>query len=126
MRVDQKKWRMPTSKPFDLPPASYVPFGAPVPCGETDFTEKSPLSRIATVPYIAVRFDRLYWYVAAAFQTEFDLGELAKSRPDLVPLNWEAPSYLKGPNPGSAPQNDPWQRLTVDELNERLDGFLKH
>ena len=75
-------------------------------------------------------FARVSWscgdQVGLAFQTEFDLGELAKSRPDLVPVNWEAPSYLKGPNPGSAPQNDPWQRLTVDELNERLDGFLKH
>ncbi|HVH37451.1 MAG TPA: PilZ domain-containing protein [Sphingomicrobium sp.] len=75
-------------------------------------------------------FARVSWscgdQVGLAFQTEFDLAELAKSRPDLVPVNWDAPSYLKGVTPGSAPQSDPWQRLTVDELNERLDGFLKH
>lgn len=76
-------------------------------------------------------FARVSWscgdQVGLAFQTEFDLAELAKSRPDLVPVNWDAPNYLKNPEPGAAPPTgDPWQRLTVDELNERLDGFLKH
>lgn len=76
-------------------------------------------------------FSRVSWtcgdQVGLAFQTEFDLADLAKSRPDLVPVNWDAPKYLKSPTPGAAqPQGDPWQRLTVDELNERLDGFLKH
>src|SRR5690242_5562961 len=66
--LDQKKWRMPTSKPFDLPPSSRVPIGVPVPCGEMLLFERSPLSSNATVPYIAVRLDRLYWYVAATFQ----------------------------------------------------------
>ena len=75
-------------------------------------------------------FARVSWacgdQVGLAFQTEFDVSELAKSRPDLVPVNWQAPSYLRNPTPGAAqPQGDPWQRLTVDELNERLDGFLK-
>ena len=76
-------------------------------------------------------FARVSWscgdQVGLAFQTEFDLAELAKSRPDLVPVNWDAPHYLKSPEAGAAPpKGDPWQRLTVNELNERLDGFLKH
>ncbi|HET7708144.1 MAG TPA: PilZ domain-containing protein [Sphingomicrobium sp.] len=76
-------------------------------------------------------FARVSWacgdQVGLAFQTEFELADLAKSRPDLVPVDWETPNYLKSPEPGAAPpKSDPWQRLTVDELNERLDGFLKH
>jgi hypothetical protein len=75
-------------------------------------------------------FARVSWacgdQVGLEFQTEFDLSDLVKSRPDLVPVNWQAPSYLKGPNPGSAPEQDPWRRLSVDELNERLEGYLRH
>jgi hypothetical protein len=74
-------------------------------------------------------FARVSWacgdQVGLAFQTEFDLSDLVKSRPDLVPVNWQAPSYLKGPNPAAAPEQDPWRRLSVDELNERLEGYLK-
>lgn len=75
-------------------------------------------------------FARVSWscgdQVGLAFQTEFDLSELAKSRPDLVPVNWEAPQYLQEAGAGAAPESDPWRRLTVDELNERLEGYLKH
>jgi hypothetical protein len=75
-------------------------------------------------------FARVSWccgdQVGLAFQTEFDLADLAKSRPDLVPVNWQAPNYLKNPSPGAAaPPSDPWQRLSMDELNERLEGYLK-
>ena len=74
-------------------------------------------------------FSRVSWtcgdQVGLAFQTEFDISDLAKSRPDLVPVNWEAPGYLKGPSPAEE-DSDPWRRLTVDELNERLEGYLKH
>jgi hypothetical protein len=75
-------------------------------------------------------FARVSWavgdQVGLEFQTEFDLGDLVKSRPDLVSANWQAPSYLKSPNPGAPPEQDPWRRLSVDELNERLEGYLKH
>jgi hypothetical protein len=75
-------------------------------------------------------FARVSWavgdQVGLEFQTEFDLSDLVKSRPDLVPVNWQAPNYLKGPSATAAPKEDPWRRLSVDELNERLEGYLKH
>ena len=75
-------------------------------------------------------FARVSWtcgdQVGLAFQTEFDIGELAKSRPDLTPTNWDAPSYLSEDNKATGtPWNDPWQRLTVRQLTEELEGFLK-
>lgn len=75
-------------------------------------------------------FARVSWtcgdQVGLEFQTEFDLGELAKSRPDLTPTNWDAPSYLNEDNKATGtPWNDPWQRLTVRQLTEELEGFLK-
>ena len=75
-------------------------------------------------------FARVSWacgdQVGLEFQTEFDLGELAKSRPELTPTNWDAPSYLQENNKATGtPWNDPWQRLSVRQLTEELEGFLK-
>ena len=75
-------------------------------------------------------FARVSWavgdQVGLAFQTEFDLSDLVKSRPDLAPVDWQAPSYLdNGPKASQAQWSDPWQRLSVRELSEELEGFLK-
>jgi len=65
--------------------------------------------------------------VGLAFQTEFDLSDLARSRPDLAPAKWDAPSYLReGAKASGTPWDDPWNRLTVCQLSEELEGFLKH
>ena len=75
-------------------------------------------------------FARVSWavgdQVGLAFQTEFDLSDLVKSRPDLTPADWQAPNYLDKNNKASeSPWSDPWQRLSVRELSEELEGFLK-
>jgi hypothetical protein len=76
-------------------------------------------------------FARVSWscgdQVGLEFQTEFDLSELAKSRPDLTPPSWDAPSYLReDAKAGGAPWEDPWQRLSVRQLSQELEGYLKH
>ena len=75
-------------------------------------------------------FARVSWacgdQVGLAFQTEFDLADLVKSRPDLTPADWQAPNYLsKGNKATQSPWSDPWQRLSVRQLSEELEGFLK-
>lgn len=55
------------------------------------------------------------------FKDPFDLTQLARSRPDVVPA-WEAPTYLQ---PGSA-EVTPWDdRMSLGELRQSLEGFLK-
>jgi hypothetical protein len=76
-------------------------------------------------------FARVSWacgdQVGLEFQTEFDLSDLVKARPELVSANWQAPNYLnQGPRPNQPGWQDPWQRLSVRQLSEELEGFLKH
>lgn len=75
-------------------------------------------------------FSRVSWtcgdQVGLAFQTEFDLSELAKSRPELTAPDWNAPNYLReDPTAKGTPWDDPWQRLSVRQLSEELEGYLK-
>jgi hypothetical protein len=75
-------------------------------------------------------FSRVSWtcgdQVGLAFQTEFDLTELAKSRPDLAPVKWDAPSYLREDSKAEGtPWDDPWDRLSVRQLSAELEGYLK-
>lgn len=76
-------------------------------------------------------FARVSWacgdQVGLAFQTEFDLSELVKSRPDLTAPSWDAPSYLRqDQKAGGTPWDDPWNRLSVRQLSEELEGYLRH
>lgn len=62
------------------------------------------------------------------FQKEFDLSNLARSRPDLASVKWDRPSYLQ---PGStaatdSPWDEQWDRMSLGELRQSLEGFMKH
>jgi hypothetical protein len=55
------------------------------------------------------------------FKDPFDLTQLARTRPEVAPA-WEAPAYLQ---PGSA-EETPWDdRMSLGELRQSLEGFLK-
>ncbi len=60
------------------------------------------------------------------FNEPFDLTELASARPEVASARWDAPSYLK---PGIAASNSPWDeqwdRMSIGELRQSLEGFLK-
>lgn len=62
-----------------------------------------------------------------AFTKRFDLQELASTRPDVASAHWKAPSYLQ---PGIAASDSPWEeqwdRMSIGELRQSLEGFLKH
>lgn len=62
--------------------------------------------------------------VGLRFHTEFNLDLLARTRPTVAPVEWTPPSYLKGSATTDQSAHD-WNRLTVPELQQQLDGFLK-
>jgi hypothetical protein len=47
---------------------------------------------------------------------------LAKAKPQLAPARWVAPDYLK--RGASSPWADEWERMSLGELKDELDGFL--
>ncbi|MCY7339818.1 MAG: PilZ domain-containing protein [Sphingomonas bacterium] len=61
-----------------------------------------------------------------AFKNSFDLGVLAKARPEVAQRNWTRPNFLKGPANQASPWAPEWERSSLDELREDLEGFMKH
>jgi hypothetical protein len=63
--------------------------------------------------------------VGFRFHTPFEMAQLAQSLPDVAPSEWIRPNYLD-PEPDSDSPWDPrWNRLSVGELREELEGFMK-
>lgn len=62
--------------------------------------------------------------VGLRFNTMFDLHDLARSRPELAGSHWDPPSYLEGAEPGSQ-EDDHWGRMSLGQLRQDLEGFLK-
>lgn len=63
--------------------------------------------------------------VGFRFHSPFDMAQLAESLPDVAPSEWIRPSYLE-PEPGADSPWDPrWNRLSVGELKQELEGFMK-
>lgn len=55
------------------------------------------------------------------FHTPFDLHLLTQSRPTVASTTWAPPSYL-----GVVDEDDRWGRLTLHQLRDELEGFMKH
>jgi hypothetical protein len=59
------------------------------------------------------------------FHTPFDMALLAQSRPHVAPVRWHPPAYLAPSSAGESPWAEQWDRLSVSELRDQLDGFMK-
>lgn len=74
-------------------------------------------------------FGKVTWaigdHLGLRFSEPFDMQKLAHSRPDVTPPQWEAPNYLKSSPAAHSPWDEKWDRLSVDELRDQLDGFMK-
>jgi hypothetical protein len=53
------------------------------------------------------------------FHLPFDLNRLSATRPTVAAKAWQPPSYM------ATGQEDRWGRLSLAELREELEGFLK-
>ena len=59
--------------------------------------------------------------VGLRFHSPFDMDLLAESRPSVASANWEPPAYLDADAKG----DDRWGRLSIVQLRQELEGFLK-
>jgi len=63
--------------------------------------------------------------VGLRFDSDFDVTLLARSTPAVTPNSWVRPAYLDRVDSSGSPWDPKWQRLTMSEMNEELEGFLK-
>ena len=64
--------------------------------------------------------------VGLRFPKPFDLPLLARSRPGVAPARWERPSYLQpGMAASDSPWDEQWNRMSLGELRQELEGFMK-
>ena len=61
------------------------------------------------------------------FQKHFDLAQLSRAKPQVASAAWDRPAYLKaGPTATETSGADGWDRLSLGELRDELEGFMKH
>ena len=63
--------------------------------------------------------------VGLRFAKPFDLTQLANSRPDVAPARWQRPEYLQPGLAADSPWDEQWDRMSLSELRQELEGFLK-
>lgn len=63
--------------------------------------------------------------VGLRFAKPFDLTQLANSRPDVAPARWHRPEYLQPGAAADSPWDEQWGRMSLSELRQELEGFLK-
>jgi hypothetical protein len=63
--------------------------------------------------------------VGLRFHTPFDVTQLSRSTPEVAPQRWERPSYLNKSAETASPWDPRWQRISMREIGQELDGFLK-
>ncbi len=61
-----------------------------------------------------------------AFTTPFDLSRLADAKPAVTPQGWVRPDFLQSAPSQDSPWAEQWERRTVEQLREDLEGFLKY
>jgi hypothetical protein len=59
------------------------------------------------------------------FQQPFDITCLAQAEPEVAPKSWMRPEYLNAGQDQDSPWAEPWERLSLTELRDRLEGFMK-
>ncbi|HEX5258216.1 MAG TPA: PilZ domain-containing protein [Sphingomicrobium sp.] len=60
------------------------------------------------------------------FHRPFDMQLLSRSKPDVAPAKWVRPAYLAmGSGDSDSPWDPNWGRMTMSEISEELEGFLK-
>jgi hypothetical protein len=64
--------------------------------------------------------------VGLRFHTPFDMNLLVESRPVVASTTWLPPAYLETEKLEERDGGDHWGRLTLYQLQQELDGFLKH
>jgi hypothetical protein len=64
--------------------------------------------------------------VGFTFHSPFDMAQLAQSLPEVAPTEWIRPTYLDGATAPDSPWDPRWDRMSVGELRDELEGFMRH
>jgi hypothetical protein len=64
--------------------------------------------------------------IGLRFRGKFDMAQLARSRPEVAPAKWVAPDYLRSAGSKAARPGANWGRVSLGQLRQQLEGFLKH
>jgi hypothetical protein len=59
------------------------------------------------------------------FHSPFDMSDLARARPQIAPAQWKRPDYLRSGAAADSPWAAEWGRMSIGELRDELEGFLK-
>ena len=74
-------------------------------------------------------FGKVAWAIGEqaglTFDMLFDLGQLAKAKPEVAPTSWKPPAYLSDETGTGSAWDDKWGRLSLNELQDSLEGYLK-
>ena len=74
-------------------------------------------------------FGKVAWSIGdqagLTFDLQFDLGQLAKAKPEVAPTRWKPPAYLSDETETGSAWDDKWGRLSLNELQDSLEGYLK-
>lgn len=63
--------------------------------------------------------------VGLSFLSFFDMQELAQSPPEVAPEEWDRPASLDKAQALGTPWDPRWERLSLAELGQELEGFIK-
>lgn len=98
--------------------------GAMIELGETIRVGCEPLLELSQAVSMSATVE---WTVGdqagLRFHSPFDMNLLAESRPTVATTDWTPPAYL---DRDTKNDRDRWGRLTIVQLREELEGFLKH
>lgn len=65
-------------------------------------------------------------HMGMRFHRELDLDVLASSKPEIAPQEWTPPTHLGRAETLGTPWDPRWQRMSVQDLQTELSGFLKY
>jgi hypothetical protein len=63
--------------------------------------------------------------IGLSFLSYFDMQQLAQSPPEVAPEEWDRPACLDKANALGTPWDPRWERLSLSELGQELEGFIK-
>jgi len=64
-------------------------------------------------------------HLGIGFHEPFDVQQLSQSKPQVAATKWLRPDYLENKLRDDSAWDEEWRRMSIDELRQDLEGFLK-
>lgn len=100
--------------------------GALIECEEPLRVDAEPLLDLGEAGTI---FATVTWRVGdqagLKFQQPFDMTQLSRAKPQVAASRWNAPAYLKAEPAADTPWAQEWGRMSLGELRDELEGYMK-